>query len=159
MSSLATETRNWKDCPCINWKDRPFTRLEVKTQTSNDEINEQEDFQDYLQQQPASIIELIETPLFGVISVTENPFAENHCEFCGKPLPARAPGTKGRPQISHPDCGQLSRSLDHIAGRIEQLNFTPAALRRLRSRLFSISNVKPAPRDTKGRFMRLEVAR
>lgn len=137
----------------------PFTpfvcqNLEVNKQTSNDEINDLEDFQDFLHDQDAPIIDHIETPLFGSISVMENPFAENHCLFCGKALPARAPGTKGRPQSSHPECGQLSRSLDFFANSLERMTITPAAVRRLRSRLFQISNGLQLPRDSNGRFVR-----
>lgn len=158
-SISVTNKLNWKDCPVtINWKDRPVISLEVKSQTSNDENNDLEDFQDYLQQQPSPIIAQIETPLFGTISVTENPFAENHCIFCGKALPARAPGTKGRPQVSHPECGQLSRSLDFFANSLQRLTLTPDAIRRLRSRLFQISNNLQIPRDAKGRFVRSRVS-
>lgn len=134
------------------------TVLEVNQQTSNDEINEQEDFQDYLQQQPAPIIAQIETPLFGSISVIENPFVENHCIFCGKALPARAPGTKGRPQVSHPECGQLSRSLDFFVNSLEKISMTPDAIRRLRSRLFQAANDLQIPRDAKGRFLTSKVS-
>lgn len=131
--------------------------LEVNQQTSNVEINELEDFQDFLQDPEAPITAQIETPLFGSISVTENPFPENRCIFCGKALPARAPGTKGRPQVSHPECGQLSRSLDFFANSLERLTLTPAAIRRLRSRLFQISNGLQLPRDANGRFVRQQV--
>lgn len=133
--------------------------LEVKPQTSNDEINDLEDFQDFLQDHDSPIIAQIVTPLFGAISVTENPFAENHCIFCGKALPSRAPGTKGRPQVSHPECGQLSRSLDFFANSLDHISLTPGAIRRLRSRLFAISNALQIPRDSKGRFVRLAVSR
>jgi len=74
------------------------------------------------------------------------------CRLCGRGgLPLG--GSRGRSPEYHPECKQIQKALSVLENHLDELRLSSSALISIRSRLFSLANALPLPRDSRGRFL------
>lgn len=74
------------------------------------------------------------------------------CEVCGRPLPKRKSGQRGRPRAYHETCKRFNDLLGWITQQAEAIDFTPAKAMAWRSELWLIGNTIKTSSPDAGRL-------